>query len=211
MPRRREPAAKMFTGRGISMRPAFIPVTLGHPAMPVPLPRMTKRMLVQVRFLRNYGSVTNTSMKSPVTHADGRVAVAVFLRVKLRHLHEWNAYRQQVAGWYRELLADAGDLKLPAVHADCSHVPSFVVRTQSRDALQQFYRKRVGTLIHHPVPPHLQQAYRSWLPERGLPHSRNAGFHLPEPACLPGITAEECGCVDCIVVFRGGERVNGQW
>ena len=144
------------------MRPAFIPVkpfgALGDAGA---ITTDDEAYAAQVRLLRNYGSAIK--YQHEITGHNMRMdeLQAVFLRVKLRYLHEWNAYRQQVAGWYRELLADAGDLVLPAVHADCSHVYHlFVVRTQSRDALQQFYRKGVGTLIHYPVPPHLQQAYR---------------------------------------------------
>ncbi|HNP23887.1 MAG TPA: DegT/DnrJ/EryC1/StrS family aminotransferase [Panacibacter sp.] len=162
----------------------------------------------QVRLLRNYGSAIK--YQHEITGHNMRMdeLQAVFLRVKLRYLHEWNAYRQQVAGWYRELLADAGDLVLPAVHADCSHVYHlFVVRTQSRDALQQFLQEKgVGTLIHYPVPPHLQQAYRYLGYRKGdFPIAEMLASTCLSLPVYPGITAEEVGYVcDCIKLFFGG-------
>jgi dTDP-4-amino-4,6-dideoxygalactose transaminase len=82
------------------------------------------------------------------------------LRVKLRHLDDWNDRRKALAAQYLAGLADSG-LALPAVPdwADpVWHV--FVVRHPQRDALQlRLGEAGIGTLIHYPIPPHRQPAY----------------------------------------------------
>lgn len=112
--------------------------------------------------LRNYGS--EKKYYNEVIGHNMRLdeCQAAFLSVKLRYLREWTAQRQQIAGWYNEALAGAGDLMLPAVADDATHVYHlYVVRTRQRDALQEYLtREGVGTLIHYPIPPHMQEAYK---------------------------------------------------
>jgi dTDP-4-amino-4,6-dideoxygalactose transaminase len=86
---------------------------------------------------------------------------AGFLSVKLKHLNEWTEKRQEIAVRYREQLASCTQVVLPAVHPDATHVYHlFVIRTERRDELQvHLQEKEIGTLIHYPIPPHLQNAY----------------------------------------------------
>jgi dTDP-4-amino-4,6-dideoxygalactose transaminase len=83
------------------------------------------------------------------------------LRVKLRHLDEWNRRRKQASKTYLAALAASRDLTLPFAPPELDpawHL--FVVQHPRRDALQEHLQKRgVGTLIHYPVPPHLCPAY----------------------------------------------------
>ncbi|RYG80551.1 MAG: erythromycin biosynthesis sensory transduction protein eryC1, partial [Alphaproteobacteria bacterium] len=98
---------------------------------------------------------------------------AAFLRVKLARLDHDNDRRRRIAGRYLSLLADCG-LQLP-------HVPDwadpvwhlFVVRHPDRDALASRLKSAgVDTMIHYPVPPHLQPAYRdAGIAEGALPIS----------------------------------------
>lgn len=86
---------------------------------------------------------------------------AAFLSVKLRYLREWTMQRKQIADWYRMYLNATGDLILPYVHPYADHVYHlFVIRTKYRNSLQQFLMENgIGTLIHYPIPPHLQKTY----------------------------------------------------
>ena len=88
---------------------------------------------------------------------------AAFLSVKLQYLKEWTVERQQIAIWYNEVLYGTNDLDLPVVAKGASHVYHiYMVRTKNRDALQKHLTKNgIGSLIHYPVPPHLQEAYQS--------------------------------------------------
>lgn len=116
----------------------------------------------RLRALRNYGS--RVRYVNEVQGYNSRLddLQAAILRVKLSRLDEWNARRRAVAERYRMALGDGG-LGLP-------HVPSwaepvwhlFVVRTAERDALQRGLREGgIETLIHYPIPPNRQAAYRA--------------------------------------------------
>jgi dTDP-4-amino-4,6-dideoxygalactose transaminase len=84
------------------------------------------------------------------------------LRIKLRHLDGWTARRQELAGLYRELLADT-NVEIPVDSADAESVYHlFVVWVDDRDAVRAALEERgVETAIHYPIPVHLQPAYAS--------------------------------------------------
>jgi dTDP-4-amino-4,6-dideoxygalactose transaminase len=120
----------------------------------------------KIRALRNYGS--KVKYHNVVKGYNSRLDEfqAAFLRVKLKYLDEWNARRAHLARLYCELLKNT-DLILPFVPPNMQaawHL--FVVRTHQREHLQEYLQANgIGTLIHYPVPPHLQPAYQ----DLGLP------------------------------------------
>lgn len=115
----------------------------------------------KVRILRNYGSQVKYHNLYKGFNSRLDELQAALLRVRLKVLDEWNARRAQVAARYLDGLKDAG-LTLPVVPQGMEpnwHL--FVVRSPKRDALQAHLKAQgIGTLIHYPVPPHLQPAYR---------------------------------------------------
>jgi dTDP-4-amino-4,6-dideoxygalactose transaminase len=127
----------------------------------------------RLRRLRNYGS--RVKYVHEVMGFNSRLdeLQAALLRAKLPHLDEWNERRRRIAALYLRELAATG-LLLP-------HVPScaepvwhlFVVRTERPEELQRHLeRSGIATLIHYPIPPHRQDAYRHLhLPEQTLPMS----------------------------------------
>lgn len=114
----------------------------------------------RIRVLRNYGS--REKYVNEVKGGNSRLdpLQAAILSAKLPVLDEWTERRCAIANLYLNRLVDSG-LALPQVPnwADPAwHL--FVVGTQQRDALQAGLKKAgVGTLIHYPIPPHLQDAY----------------------------------------------------
>lgn len=114
----------------------------------------------RVRILRNYGS--KEKYKNEVLGVNSRLdpIQAAILRVKLRHLSEWNARRAAIAASYRERLASSG-LSLPNVPDWCNPVwHLFVVQSSDRDQLQSYLASHgIGTLIHYPIAPHRQAAF----------------------------------------------------
>ena len=88
---------------------------------------------------------------------------AAFLSIKLKHLVAWTELRQKAANHYLLGLRGVDDLALPFTHPLATHVYHlFVIRTEKRDELQSFLSsKGIGTLIHYPIPPHLQKAYHN--------------------------------------------------
>ena len=104
---------------------------------------------------------------------------AAILRVKLRYLDQDNQKRARIADQYHEGL-DGCDLKLPTVRENSAHVfHLYVVRSAKRDELQAFLKARdIGTLVHYPVPVHLQPAYQGRINGRPLPETERAAREI---------------------------------
>jgi len=163
----------------------------------------------KAKVLRNYGSEKKYHNESIGYNMRLDECQASFLSVKLNHLPEWIKQRQEIASWYNEELKDVKDLILPQVAEKATHVYHlYVVRTKKRDALQHYLNNiGIGTLIHYPIPPHLQKAYVN------LGHKKN-DFPIAEEiadTCLslpiwPGIQKEEVLVVcESIKFFFDGE------
>jgi dTDP-4-amino-4,6-dideoxygalactose transaminase len=117
----------------------------------------------KIKTLRNYGS--SKKYYNDVIGHNMRLdeLQAAFLDVKLKYLEYWTAQRQQIASWYNEALKGIDRIILPEIASNTAHVYHlYVIRTQKRDTLQNYLSSNgIGTLIHYPVPPHLQEAYSS--------------------------------------------------
>ncbi len=122
----------------------------------------------RVRLLRQYGWQTRyiSSVKGMNSRLDDLQAAV--LRVKLKHLKNWNAHRRELAQHYKKLLADS-PLILPAAPENVEHVfHQFVVRHPQRDRLKTHLEERgIQILIHYPLPVHLQPAYADLGLQRG--------------------------------------------
>jgi dTDP-4-amino-4,6-dideoxygalactose transaminase len=115
-----------------------------------------------VRKLRNYGSTTK--YYNDVIGFNSRLdeLQAAFLRVKLARLDEWNGRRRKIAAIYYKGLRETSLIlpKIPAWADPVWHL--YVVRSENRDLLQhRLFEAGIHTMIHYPVPPHLQKAYSS--------------------------------------------------
>ncbi|MCC7150349.1 MAG: DegT/DnrJ/EryC1/StrS family aminotransferase, partial [Saprospiraceae bacterium] len=115
------------------------------------------------RIWRNYGS--EKKYYNEVQGFNSRLdeLQAAFLSVKLRRLQEWTESRQKTAAEYIRQLSSCDFLVLPHTHEHATHVYHlFVITTPNRDKLQKYLGEQgIGTLIHYPVPPHLQEAYKN--------------------------------------------------
>lgn len=150
----------------------------------------------RIRVLRNYGS--RVKYVNEVQGVNSRLdpIQAAVLRVKLPHLDAWTDRRRAIVSDYMDGLRDSG-LILP-------HVPNwadpawhlFVVRSNNRDAVQtRLGAAGVGTLIHYPIPPHMQAAYAhlGLLPD-ALPLAKqlaNEAISLPMGPHLARSDAQE--------------------
>jgi len=128
-----------------------------------------KELAEKISMLRNYGS--QKKYYNEVIGHNMRLdeLQAAFLSVKLKHLPHWTAQRQEIAAWYDEALKDVSGIILPKIHVNATHVYHlYVIRTTNRDALQHHLNENgVGTLIHYPIPPHLQDAYAELGHQKG--------------------------------------------
>lgn len=114
-----------------------------------------------VAILRNYGSAKKYYNEVIGHNMRLDELQARLLTVKLKYLNKWTLQRQEIASWYLQEMKGIEGVILPYTHPDASHsYHLFVIRYNKRDQLQQFLmEKGIGTMIHYPVPPHLQQAY----------------------------------------------------
>lgn len=148
----------------------------------------------KVRMLRNYGSSEKYVNKIPGVNSRLDEIQAAVLMVKLRYLPQWTDQRVRIANMYHKELSGTGDLVLPIVREASTHVyHRFVVRTSKRDSLKAFLEEKgIGTMIHYPVPPHLQEAYASQGQGRGsFPITEKLAATSLSLPLWPGMTTEQ--------------------
>jgi len=156
----------------------------------------------RLRVLRNYGARSKYVNEVRGTNSRMEELHAAMLRVKLQRLDAWNARRTAQAALYASLLADRPVVlpDVPAWAESCWHL--FVVRSAERDALQARLRARgVETLIHYPIPPHLQAAYADLgLAEGAFPISEQIHREVLSLPIGPHLTEEQIGYVAACVL-----------
>jgi len=123
------------------------------------------------RALGNYGSKVKYVNDYQGLNSRLDELQAAFLSIKLKHLDTENQHRREIAQYYCQNIKNP-DIILPCQsnsslithHSSPSHVwHLFVIRTQNRDKLQKYLTENgVQTLIHYPIPPHKQLAYKEW-------------------------------------------------
>lgn len=128
-------------------------------------PKLAERL----RVLRNYGSRVKYVNIERGYNSRLDELQAAFLRAKLPRLDEWNDRRRAVAARYHDKLAGIPGLGLPRAPQWAEPVwHLYVVRTERRAELVAALDKAgIGSLIHYPIPPHLQQAYADLGQPRG--------------------------------------------
>ena len=115
---------------------------------------------------------------------------AAILRVKLRHLPESNQRRRALAQLYNEHLS-ALPVITPLRQAHNEHVyHQYVIRHPRRNDMQSFLATRnIATLVHYPVPIHLQPAYRGKLGDSGsFPVSEECAREILSLPLYPQLT-----------------------
>jgi dTDP-4-amino-4,6-dideoxygalactose transaminase len=124
-------------------------------------------LAAKVRLLRNYGQKQKYAHVVQGTNSRLDTLQAAILRVKLRHLAEWNEARARHAAAYSQKLADI--VRTPRIAPNCTHIfHLYVIRVPKRAELQKFLAERgVQTVIHYPVPVHLHEAYADLGHKRG--------------------------------------------
>lgn len=139
----------------------------------------------RLRRLRNGGQSDRYHHTEPGLNSRLDEMQAAILRVGLAHVDAWNERRRALATIYRKELAGVDGLGLPIEQSYArSNHHLFVVRHPHRDALMAALKERgIATLIHYPVPLHLQGAFASLGGRRGdFPVAEKAAdeiFSLP--------------------------------
>ncbi len=114
-----------------------------------------------IRALANYGSTKKYVFKYCGRNSRLDEIQAAVLDVKLRHLDEDNRMRQEVAAYYYDNINNPL-VTLPTRLPDENNVYHlFPILCERRDELQDYLKQNgVQTLIHYPIPPHLQECYK---------------------------------------------------
>jgi dTDP-4-amino-4,6-dideoxygalactose transaminase len=147
----------------------------------------------RIKVLRNYGS--RVKYVNEVQGYNSRLdpLQAAILRVKLAYLDEWNARRSVLAKQYQKGLATSG-LILPTVPEWADPVwHLYVVRHTNRDGFQkQLESQGVSTLIHYPIPPHLQGAFAGMGYKKGdFPISERIHNEIVSLPISPSLTVAQ--------------------
>jgi dTDP-4-amino-4,6-dideoxygalactose transaminase len=180
----------------------------------------------RIRVLRNYGSRVKYVNEVHGTNSRLDPLQAAILRVKLAHLDEWNARRKAIAARYTAELTSviafsaviASEARQSMPPLILPHVPDwadpvwhlYVLQHPERDALQsQLDAAGIGTLIHYPIPPHLQQAYAAAGYVQGqFPKAEQMANHCLSLPMGPHLTDVQAGEV-ISVVNEAARRLSG--
>lgn len=120
--------------------------------------------------LRNYGSHKKYYNKYKGINSRLDEIQAAVLNVKLKYLDEENQKRREIAQYYCENIqnekiilpnSEFGNSPIREIHSHVWHL--FVIRTANREKLQNYLTENgIQTVMHYPVPPHKQLAYKEW-------------------------------------------------
>lgn len=154
-----------------------------------------------IRALANYGSKRKYENIYQGLNSRLDEIQAAVLRVKLKRLDFDNQKRREVAQYYCENIKNPQivlpNSKYQTLNNDLTHVwHLFVIRHPQRDRLQAYLSERgVQTLIHYPIPPHKQQAYKLWNTQ-SFPITERIHSHALSLPISPVITSD--GVVDVV-------------
>lgn len=124
---------------------------------------------------------------------------ASILRVKLRHLEEWNTGRRTRAALYDKLLSHVEEITLPRIAEDRDHVyHQYTIRMARRDQVQRRMREEysVQSTVYYPVPIHLQPIYSDLGYKEGdLPETERASAEVLSLPIYPELTDQQIAYV----------------
>lgn len=162
-----------------------------------------------IRALANYGSQKKYVFKYTGRNSRLDEIQAAILDVKLKHLDEDIALRQQVADYYYDHISNpliTLPKRLPH-EENVYHLFPILVTERKRDALHDYLEQRgIGTVIHYPIAPHKQECYakEDWnVPQLSLPITERLAdeeLSLPMSPCMTQEQIEYV--VKCINEFK---------
>ena len=155
-----------------------------------------------IRSLANYGSARKYEFTFKGKNSRMDELHAAVLNVKLPYLDEENQRRKQIAKAYNKKIINPLITLIKDDDRDnVYHI--FPLVCKSRNCLQKYLKDNgIETMIHYPIPPHQQPAYKEWnechYPITELIHQQE--LSLP---CNPAMTDEEIyKIIDCINIYQ---------
>lgn len=148
----------------------------------------------RLRTLRNHGQSAKYVSSEPGWNSRLDEIQAAILRVKLRHLPEWQRARQGHAAAYTKLLLGIPGVMPPLIPEGYEHVfHQYTIRVERRDALMKFLSERkIGCSVYYPAPLHLQPLYASLGHKAGdFPHAERAAQEVLSLPMFPELRPEQ--------------------
>ena len=154
-----------------------------------------EEVAIKIRAIANYGSLIKYENIYKGLNSRLDEIQAAILDLKLQFLDADNQQRREIAKIYRENIKNE-KIVLPKPYKEESHVwHLFVIRTKDRDKLQEYLKiKGIQTLIHYPIPPHKQNAYKEWN-NLSFPITEQIHREVLSLPISPVISKEEAFCV----------------
>lgn len=148
----------------------------------------------KIKLLRNYGSKEKYFNEIRGHNMRMDELQAAVLSIKLKQLPAWTEMRQQIAVWYSEHLHQVENIAIPHVANKATHVyHQYVIKLYhgtNRSKFQKHLKENgIETMIHYPVPIHLQQAYnRSNYKPGDFPVAEHLAESIVSLPIWPGMT-----------------------
>lgn len=151
-------------------------------------------LAAHLRTLRNHGQTAKYRSSEPGWNSRLDEIQAAILRVKLRHLAEWQRARRSNAAEYARLLQQVPGIMPPHEPEGLEHVyHQYTIRTEQRDALQQHLAaRRIGSTVYYPYPLHLQPLYAHRGEKGGdFPHAERAAREVLSLPMYPELRKDQ--------------------
>ena len=161
----------------------------------------------KIRMLRDHGQAKKYYHEFEGYNGRLDAIQAGILRVKLKHLPEWNEKRRQNASLYtKHLSLNTQHSPLNTQHLTLNTIIPpyeppwskavyhlYTIRTQKRDELQKYLLDNgINTGLHYPIPLHLQNAYKNLnLPNGNYPITERVAREILSLPMFPGLTSEQ--------------------
>ncbi len=162
-------------------------------------------LAARIRTLRNHGQTAKYLSREPGWNSRLDEIQAAILRVKLRHLPNWQRARQSHAAEYNRLFSQIPGVMPPLAPEGFEHVyHQYTIRIEQRDALQKFLSERkIGSTIYYPHPLHLQPLYSARGHKAGdFPHAERAAQEVLSLPMYPELRKEQIArVVEAIAEF----------
>jgi dTDP-4-amino-4,6-dideoxygalactose transaminase len=152
------------------------------------------KLAARIRTLRNHGQAEKYWSSEPGWNSRLDEIQAAILRVKLRHLSNWQRARQSHATEYKRLLSLIPGVMPPLAPEGYEHVyHQYTIRIEYRDALHKFLSERkIGSTVYYPYPLHLQPLYASLGHKAGdFPHAERAAQEVLSLPMYPELRNEQ--------------------
>ena len=150
-------------------------------------------MAARLHTLRNHGQTARYISSEPGWNSRLDEIQAAILRVKLRHLPEWQRARQAHAAEYSHQFQMPGITPpfIPEGHEHVFH--QYTIRVEERDTLQRLLAdQKIGSAVYYPVPLHLQPLYASLGYKPGaFPHAENAAKEVLSLPMYPELRSDQ--------------------